>query len=310
MITRTLLETKAETVEWINIKSLSIEDKQILNEQDDLSNEFLEYATDIDESARVEEDDENHARLLSFDVPFFDSDSKSYTTRPLIFIMKDNKVYTFMNEDKDYSQINHLLKRSFELVEYDSLYHMIFSVVYNFSLLYHEKLRILHKEWDNIEKSFRKNASNSEIYRLLNVEKGLVYLSTSLKANKIALNTLRRRWGYGPVQFSDRESEKLEDVLVEIMQAIEVSEINIILVEKEKQSYSTIIDNNMNTTMKALTIWTVLLTVPEIVFGFYGMNTKTLPLADSSLSWLITILISIGFCFVLWHVFKKMKMLK
>lgn len=309
MLKHRIIETKEDVVEWINIISLSNDDKTILKQQHDLSHEFLEYAVDLDENARVEQDNDNMARLLSFDVPYFDSPANSYTTRPLAFVIKEKTIYTFIDDERDYSQINHLLNRSIQNGTYESMYHMIFSVLYNFSMMFHEKLRILHKERDNIEKTFRNNADNKEIYRLMNVEKGLVYLLTSLKGNKIALNTLRRRWGYGATAFSQEESEKLEDVIVELSQAIEVAEINMTIVEKEKSTYSTIIDNNLNSTMRALTIITALLTIPSIVFGFFGINTR-IPFQDDPLGWIYTIGIALVLAGVAAYSFWKMKLFK
>ncbi|MBS4762310.1 magnesium transporter CorA family protein [Carnobacteriaceae bacterium zg-ZUI252] len=303
------IDTQEEPVEWVNIVSLSNEDKKILNEKHDLSYEFLEYAIDLDEHARVEEDNDNMARLLSFDVPYFDTPANSYTTRPVVFIIKDTTMYTFVDDERDYSQINHLLNRSVQNGVYLSMYHMIFSILYNFSMMYHEKLRVLHKERDNIEKAFRTNADNKEIYRLMNVEKGLVYLLTSLRSNKIALNTLRRRWGYGATAFSDGEAEKIEDVLVELSQAIEVSEINMMLIEKEKSTYSTIIDNNLNATMRSLTIITALLTIPSIVFGFFGVNTR-IPFQDDPFGWIYTIIIALVLVVGTAYAFWKMKLVK
>lgn len=309
MINKLLLQTDAGVIEWINTVGITAEDKKILNQGDDLSREFLEYADDLDESARAEQDNENNARLLSFDVPYFDSDSNSYTTRPLVFIIKENKIYTFTDDERDYSQINHLLQRSMQSSTYDSLYHTLFSVLYNFSMMFHEKLRILHKERDNIQKTFRKNADNNEIYRLMNVETGLVYLLTSLKGNKLALNTLKRRWDYGKTSFSDRESEKLDDVIVEIIQAIEVSEINMNLVEKEKNTYSTIIDNNLNSTMRFLTIVTSFLAVCEVTFGFFGINTE-IPFQNAPFGWIYTVIIAAVLCAIMGFGFWKKKLFK
>lgn len=304
-----MLETATETIEWVNSISITAEDKQVLNEVDDLSKEFLEYAIDLDENARAEHDNENNARLLSFDVPYFDSQASIYTTRPVVFVVKDNKLYTFIDDERDYSQINHLLNRSFQIGDYESLYHMIFSVLYNFALLFHEKLRILHKERDNIEKVFRSKPDNNEIYRLMNVEKGLVYLLTSLKSNKIALNTLRRRWGHSEFSLKDREAEKLEDVIVELSQAIEVADINMTLVEKEKVTYSTIIDNNLNSTMRMLTVLSSFLAVGEVTFGFFGMNTDV-PFMGIAYGWLIVLFLTAVICAIMGYVFWKMRLFK
>lgn len=309
MIRRKTLMTEQGEVIWMNTVSLTSEDYAVLNEEEDLSREFLDYAIDLDENARVEEDTSNNAHLVSFDAPYFDSEADSYTTRPIVFIVKENTIYTFIDDERDYAQLNHLLNRSFQSGDYESLYHLLLSAVYNFAMLFHEKLRILHKERDNIERKFRNNANNAEIYRLMNVEKGLVYLLTSLKSNRIALNTLKRRWGYGKTAFSEREREKIDDIIVELEQAIEVSEINMTLVEKEKNTYSTIIDNNMNASLRYLTIITSFLAVGEVTFGFFGMNTA-IPFLDSPFGWIFTLGVTGVLCGLLGYVFWKMKLFK
>lgn len=309
MINKILLPTTTGVIEWYNTVDITADDKNVLNVSENISREFLEYADDLDESARTELDNETNALLFSFDAPYFDSDSNSYTTRPLVFIIKENKIYTFTDDERDYAQINHVLQRSMQSNTYDSLYHTLFSVLYNFSLMYHEKLRILHKERENIQKTFRKNADNNEIYRLMNVETGLVYLVTSLKGNKLALSTLKRRWDYRNANFSDKENEQLDDTLVEITQAIEVAEINMTLVEKEKNTYSTIIDNNLNSTMRLLTIITALLTIPSIIFSFFGINTP-IPWQNEDMGWIYTILVALFSSGVMAFAFWKMKLFK
>ena len=44
-------------------------------------------------------------------------------------------------------------------------------------------------------------------------------------------------------------------------------------------AFASVISNNLNVIMKVLTSITILLTIPNIIFGFYGMNiTQGLPL--------------------------------
>ena len=44
-------------------------------------------------------------------------------------------------------------------------------------------------------------------------------------------------------------------------------------------AFASLISNNLNVIMKVLTSITILLTIPNIIFGFYGMNISTgLPL--------------------------------
>ncbi|RRD39747.1 magnesium transporter CorA family protein [Leptotrichia sp. OH3620_COT-345] len=304
MIERKIIHLKIGNMKWVNTVDISDEDRRILNEKDKLSTEFLEYATDADESPRSEYDEINEIKLLCFDVPYYDSFMDSPATAPLVFIIRENILYTFIEQNEDYVYLNKLLGKTVTEKEYESLYHLLFSVLYKFCLIYHDKLTKMNKERGDIKRSFKKAMKNSDIYKLLNIEQGLTYLSTSLKANRLALNTLKRRWKHKNGKLSEIEEEKLEDVLIEADQAAEMTEILITIVEKEKLAYSAIIDNNLNTTMKFLTIFTVLLAIPSMIFGFFGINTS-IPFQNAENGWiyviLITVVICIIFIFSLWR---------
>lgn len=181
--------------------------------------------------------------------------------------------------------------------EYDSMYHLLFSVLYKFYLVYHNKLTKMNKERSDIKRSFKKSMKNSDIYRLLNIEQGLTYLSILLKADRLALNTLKRRWEPKNGKLSEIEEEKLEDVLIETDQTLEMTEILITIAEKEKLAYSAIIDNNLNTTMKFLTIFTILLAIPSMIFGFFGINTS-IPFQHAKNGWIYVILITVVMCLI------------
>ena len=43
-------------------------------------------------------------------------------------------------------------------------------------------------------------------------------------------------------------------------------------------AFASVISNNLNVIMKVLTSITILLTIPNIFFSFYGMNVANLPL--------------------------------
>ena len=63
-------------------------------------------------------------------------------------------------------------------------------------------------------------------------------------------------------------------------------------------AFASVISNNLNIIMKVLTVITILMTIPNIVFSFYGMNVVDLPfpvtwapvalaLAITGLTWLV-----------------------
>ena len=107
------------------------------------------------------------------------------------------------------------------------------------------------------------------ILRLFQIEKTLVYFTTSLKADTIALtraNTARQ------MQLSEDDRDFLEDALVEYQQALETATIHANILNGTLDTFASLINNNLNNVMKYLTAATILLAVPTLVASVYGMN--------------------------------------
>jgi len=57
--------------------------------------------------------------------------------------------------------------------------------------------------------------------------------------------------------------------------------------------------------MKVLTIYTIVLSIPTIVSGFYGMNMK-LPVADQEWSWVLSLIITLVIILIiLWDLHRR-----
>ena len=81
--------------------------------------------------------------------------------------------------------------------------------------------------------------------------------------------------------------------MIENNQAIETTELYTRILESITTSYASLLSNEMNNIMKTLTLFTVLLTLPTLVFSFFGMNVP-LPIDDHSYaSWIIVIVVSL-----------------
>lgn len=72
----------------------------------------------------------------------------------------------------------------------------------------------------------------------------------------------------------------MDDVTIEIKQAIEMASIFTGILTAMMDAFSYVIANNQNAVMWRLTIITVIIQIPNIIFGFYGMNTG-LPFRES-----------------------------
>ena len=155
---------------------------------------------------------------------------------------------------------------------------------------YNRNLRLLNKSRLRIEKRLKNNVTNKQLYNLMEVEKSLVYFLAALKGND---NIIKKLFRLPAMHRYEEDEELLEDLVIENNQAIETTELYTNILESITTSYSSLLSNEMNNTMKTLTLFTVFLTLPTLVFSFFGMNVP-LPIDDHSyVSWLIIIGVSL-----------------
>ena len=113
---------------------------------------------------------------------------------------------------------------------------------------------------------------------LMKVQKSLIYLTTSLKANESTLDRIRQG---KVVPLYDEDSGLMDDVLIEFRQAREMADIHERILTNTMDNYGSIIANNMNDIVKVLTVITLIFSIPMITFGLYGMNVQGLWFAES-----------------------------
>ena len=145
---------------------------------------------------------------------------------------------------------------------------------------------------------------NEELIKMLGLEKSLVYLSTSLKANEVTLGKIRTG---RIIRLYEEDQELLDDVLIELSQAIEMASVSTTILNGTMEAFGSVISNNLNMVMRTLTIITVVLAVPTIVFSFYGMNVEDLPLVSSPI---FAVLIALAVSVVVALVIVKAKLFR
>ena len=147
---------------------------------------------------------------------------------------------------------------------------------------------------------------NKQLIQLLELEKSLVYFSTSLKANELVLNKMVRTNSIR--KYSDDE-DLLEDVLIENRQAVEMATIYGDILSRIMDAFSAIISNNQNSVMQFLTSVTLITTIPTIVSGFFGMNVGGIPYANNDNGFWIVMLITTLICLVITFFMSRNKLL-
>ena len=143
---------------------------------------------------------------------------------------------------------------------------------------------------------------NEQLQLLMRLEKFLIYFVTSMRGNEVVMVRLKKHLRHLPY-----DEDLLDDVEVELQQAYATANIYSEVLERQRDSYSSIISNNLNTIMKKLTVITIILMIPTCVSGFFGMNV---PNGWEEWIWafpvilLLTVIVS---CLGYW-IFKKQKL--
>lgn len=290
-----ILETieNFEKNSWIHITAPSKEELIEVSQLCNIPMEFLEDPLDLEESARIDYDEETNCTLIINDFPIIDVSNlqfDSYITIPIGIILGTDYIVTVCNQST--ASLDHLIKKN---INTSMKTRAALEMLLLFSTQYIEKLKLLNKQRLKIESHLRESLTNKQLYDLMEIEKSLVYFLTSLKANADVITKLFRT---NSLKLYEDDEDLLEDLKIENNQGIETTELYTRILNSITGSYSSLISNELNKTMKTLTLFTVFLTLPTLVFSFFGMNVA-LPIADKDpFSWILTLIIA--FIFVAW----------
>lgn len=252
---------------WINV--INPDEKEIngLIQEFSLEPDFLRAALDEEESSRIESEDDNTLIILDAPVAEKNGDSISYYTLPIGILVTQSHVITVcLRENPIIAEFTEGVVKGVQTeLRTQFVLHLMLRVATRFL----QFLKQIDKLSSSLEKQLRKSMKNKELIQLLDVQKSLVYFSTSLKADETTLEKLMRgRY----IKLYEDDQDLLEDVLIEIKQAIEMSSIYLNILSGTMDAFASVISNNLNIVMKLLAAVTIILTVPTIVFGLWGTN--------------------------------------
>ena len=258
----------------------------------------------LDEEERSRIDVEDNYTLILVDIPTIEERNEKdwYGTIPLSIVLCNDTIITVCLEDTP-------VLTAFMDGRVRNFYtHMktrfIFQILYRNATLYLNYLRIIDRRSDSIEQKLHEATRNKELIELLELEKSLVFFTTSLKANEIVLEKLLK---FSAIKKYPEDEDLIEDVIVENKQAIEMANIYSGILNGTMDTFASVISNNQNSVMKFLTTITIVLSIPTMIASFYGMNVKSfsMPFADSEWGFPIVIGISLIISLIIVFIFRK-----
>jgi magnesium transporter len=261
--------TETDTVTkgcWIDARDLTKADLKRLQHEFGIAGELLTDIMDADEQARIEKEDDYTALIVR--LPVYDESSEvSFFTLPLGIILFSDKIVTICQRSSD--ALDDLLKNRIRGFNIRNKSAFVLNLLGRAAFTFLKALKELNKRTNSIERELQRSIKNNELIQLLSLQKSLVYFTTSIKTNELLLEKLQK----SPIfRFKEDEKDLLEDVVTENKQAIEMANIYSSILTGTMDAFASVISNNLNIVMKRLTIVSIVLMIPTLIYSFYGMN--------------------------------------
>ena len=264
--------------------------------------DHLKAPLDEEERSRIEVEDDY--TLVLVDIPSIEERSGKdwFVTIPLAIITTNEVLITVCLEetpvltsfmDGRVRDFHSFLKTRF-----------ILQILYKNATQYLQYLRIIDKKSEVIERKLHQSQKNEELIELLELEKSLVYFTTSLRSNEVVLEKLLRT---EKIKKYPEDTDLLEDVIVENKQAIEMANIYSGILSGTMDAFASVISNNLNIVMKFLATVTIVMSIPTMVASFYGMNVNSrgMPFATHPYGFVIVLGFALALSLLVAYIFNK-----
>ena len=290
---------------WINLTNPTIEEIKKVSKETRTDEDLIVKLMDTEELPRIEVG--NNATLIVVDTPYV-TDTRykhKYNTEPLGIII-NNDGYIITVSLKQQLILDDFKENKVKNFDASKKAKFLIQILLKVSSAYQKELMSINDYMNKKEKILYKSTNNKELIDLLNVEKTLVYFSTSLKANDVVLEKLSKG---NVVTLYEDDNDLMEDAMIENKQAIEMSNIYREILTSMTDTYATIISNNLNDVMKFLAGITIVFSIPTMVASFIGMNVPLGDMGTSPVSFGLIIIFSFVLSIIIALILKKKNML-
>lgn len=252
---------------WVNVISPNKDEIILLKEKFQIESSYILSSIDEEESSHIESEDDH--TFIIFDVPCVEKTGENliYTTMPIgVIITPDNLITIALKENQVLTDFSTGLVKNIQ-TSYKTRF--LLMILFRMATRFLQNLKQIDKYSSSLETTLRRSMKNKELVQLLDLEKSLVYFQTSLKSNEMTVEKiLRGKY----IKLYENDQDLLDDVIIELKQAIEMSNIYSSILSGTMDAFASVISNNLNIVMKVLTSITILMAIPTMIFSFFGMN--------------------------------------
>lgn len=285
---------------WVNLIDPTDGEIELAANRLNIPLDFLKDPLDEEERSRIEKEDNDILIIINIPLVRRDEyDRPIYDTIPLGMVITDECFLTVCLKD---NPLFHLFMQN-KVKQFYTYKKTRFAlqILYVTATAYLRYLKQINKISNEIENNLHQSMRNKELFSLLNLEKSLVYFTTSLKSNNIVMHKMLRN---NDLKMYEDDKDLLEDVIIENQQAIEMAETHTTILSGMMDAFASVISNNLNIVMKFLTSFTIILALPTMVASFYGMNVP-IPFQDHPFAFYVALGISIIISSITAYIFRK-----
>lgn len=267
-----------------------------------LDEDFLLNSLDLDERSRIEIEDDNI--LIITNLPIMTEDG-CFDTLPMGIIYTPTAIITVCSSDNNIlASFNEATAYSFDTRNKTEF---LLKILYRSVKFYLKYLDLINRTTENIEIELQKATNNKALFQLMEIQKTLVYFSTALKDNDIVLQKIMRMTKSNSANYlknTEEDMDLLEDVMIDNKQAVEMVDMHRMILEAMMEGFASIINNNLNQVMKFLAAITIIMSIPTMIGGLWGMNVPV-PYQNNHLGFMIVVALSIVTSTVVVFYFRK-----
>ncbi|MBR2742297.1 MAG: magnesium transporter CorA family protein [Clostridia bacterium] len=273
---------------WVKLVAPTEEEMQFVANKLNIELDFIKAATDEEERARLEIEEE--ATLILVDTPVVAEEQglELHNAIPLGIIYTPHNIVTVCLRDVEIlSQFHNTRVLRYSTKKKNRF---VLQILYKNAAKFLFYLKQIDKSSTRVERELHKSMKNEELIQMLKLEKSLVYFSTSIKSNEVVMEKLLRM----PFikEYPD-DLDLLEDVIIENKQAMEMCAIYRDILSGTMDAFASVISNNLNIVMKVLTSLTIVISVPTLIASLWGMNVNV-PFAGSPTGFWTVLAISLA----------------
>jgi magnesium transporter len=272
---------------WINLVAPTPQELARVQEELGVLPEFLRYPLDEEETSRIEREEGHFLITIKIPDPHYNGNKVRCETIPLGIIVTDHTVITICLRETEIFEGFIDSKNARRLLE--DRVRFVFSLFLRIASVYLKNLRLIDRLITEYEAELHRSVRNRELIKLLEIEKSLVYFNTALRANDLVIARLQSG-RYLPID--EKNEDILEDAQIENQQAIEMAKIFSDILSGMMDAYASVISNNLNIVMKFLTAVTIVLMLPTLISGIYGMNV---PLPYQNSPYIFAVIMGVSF---------------